>query len=77
MLLQFLKAFVYSPVHNGTRIMPKSLVQHNKTRRIGFECWCGLVSTETYMFIRLYTKGGETRAKCKVCGLKGMFLVTK
>ncbi|KIJ39409.1 hypothetical protein M422DRAFT_257729 [Sphaerobolus stellatus SS14] len=62
------------PMHNGALILPKGLKKYCETRRIMWECWCGIY-TSTPVFIQFYTELGWIFARCKTCGLDGEFLL--
>ncbi|KIJ30431.1 hypothetical protein M422DRAFT_268085 [Sphaerobolus stellatus SS14] len=58
------------PMFNGTLIMPKGLRKYCETRRIMWECWCGLYTPEP-AFIQFYGDHGCIYARCRTCGLNG------
>ncbi|KIJ34591.1 hypothetical protein M422DRAFT_263372 [Sphaerobolus stellatus SS14] len=53
-------------------ILPKGLKKFCETRRVMWECWCGLY-TSAPVFIQFYTELGWTYARCRTCGLDVSF----
>ncbi|KIJ47001.1 hypothetical protein M422DRAFT_249287 [Sphaerobolus stellatus SS14] len=60
------------PMFNGALIMPKGLKKYCETRRIMWECWCGLYTPEP-AFIQFYGDHGYIYARCRTCGLDVCF----
>ncbi|KAF8588891.1 hypothetical protein K439DRAFT_1613230 [Ramaria rubella] len=53
----------------GFFINPAGISKYNEHRRQAFECWCGLLSPDTPMFVELRKTAHGSYASCDECGL--------
>ncbi|KAF8580242.1 hypothetical protein K439DRAFT_1619952 [Ramaria rubella] len=57
------------PMSGGYFINPAGISKYNERRRQAFECWCGLLSPDTPMFVELRKTAHGSFASCDECGL--------